>query len=710
MEKIINKRLVWFLEKGKLIETHQNGFRKHRSTNDSIINLESEIHESFANNKHLLCVFIDLKKAYDMAWRYNITQTLSSWGFRGNILSFVGNFLDNRIIRVKANNQMSEEREIFNGIPQGSVLSVTLFLIAINNILKDVKKPVKGTLFADDVMLYVQGKNTTSMGNFMQTAIKSLENWSKQTGFLLSSEKTSCVCFSKKSPTLPVLKLNNQILEYRNSVKFLGIIFDRKLTWRPHIDYLRQTCFKTLNLLKTLSHHKWGADTNVLLRIYRTLIRSKLDYGSVAYSTCSKFYLKRLDTIQNSALRIALGAFCTSPVESLHCLACEPPLHFRRTYLSLSYATGVAFNNANPAYKSIFSRRFQNIYNNKPHITPPFHERLNRIFDSYLDTSFPTLFINKPEDGPPPWLTKPLKINTMLSSFCKRESPSGLIKSEFTRLCNKYKDSVFLYTDASKSPEGVGAAVVDPLQTSMYSLPSHSSVFTGELFALLQATLKVDDYPGNQYVVCSDSLSALDAIRQLYPTNPLTQLLRKQCHTLSEANKAVTFLYVPSHIGIVGNEAADNAAKQAVSSDGSQKISRSLHWDVKNYFRSLVMQVWQDSWNASSSKLLSIKSSVTAPLSLPSNRRSQILLSRLRIGHTRLTHQHLLTRSEAPVCDSCNCQVTVQHVLVECVKFNENRVQCNLVPDMKKIIGNTSTVPIASLVNYLKLSELYHLL
>ena len=119
--------------------------------------------------------------------------------------------------------------------------------------------------------------------------------------------------------------------------KFVGLIFDSKLSFIPHITSLKSRCTKSLDLLKVLSNTTWGTDRKVLLRLYRALIRSKLDYGCIVYGSARPSYIKRLDTVHNQGLRLCLGAFRTSPVQSLYVEANEPPLDMRRTRLSLQY-------------------------------------------------------------------------------------------------------------------------------------------------------------------------------------------------------------------------------------------------------------------------------------------------------------------------------------------------------------------------------------
>ena len=96
------------------------------------------------------------------------------------------------------------------------------------------------------------------------------------------------------------------------------------------------------------------ADRKVLLRLYRALIRLKLDYGCIVYGSARPSYIKRLDTVHNQGLRLCLGAFRTSPVQSLYVEANEPLLDMRRTHLSLQYGVKLMSNEVNPAYSAVF--------------------------------------------------------------------------------------------------------------------------------------------------------------------------------------------------------------------------------------------------------------------------------------------------------------------------------------------------------------------
>ena len=181
--------------------------------------------------------------------------------------------------------------------------------------------------------------------------------------FKFSKSKTQCVHFCQlcKQHDDPVLHLYGSPIPVLEESKFLCILFDRKLSFIPHIKYLKAKCLTALNLLKVPSHTSWGADRTTLLKLYRSQVRSKLDYGCIIYGSARKSYLQMLDPIHNQGLRLALGAFRTSPVASLYVEADEPSLYSRREKLSLQYAIRLAANPSNPAHEVTFPPNYGNV-------------------------------------------------------------------------------------------------------------------------------------------------------------------------------------------------------------------------------------------------------------------------------------------------------------------------------------------------------------
>ena len=176
MEKIINRRLRWFLEKEGFFNVHQSVFREHQSTLDALANLETNICDAFINNQHLLAVSLDIEKCYEMVWQYRILQILVASRIDGAMLIFVRNFLMKRFIEVRVNGFLSKRVELINEVPQGSVLSVTLFLITFNDITRCIPRPIKKSIFADDLTVYCSGKDLLTTQEVLQDCLNNLLN------------------------------------------------------------------------------------------------------------------------------------------------------------------------------------------------------------------------------------------------------------------------------------------------------------------------------------------------------------------------------------------------------------------------------------------------------------------------------------------------------------------------------------------------------
>lgn len=146
MERMVNDRLVWYLESENLISKFQCGFRKNHSTLDHLVRFETTLREAFARKKQVLAVFFDLEKAYDTTWKHGILSDLHDLNLRGRLPIFISNFLSDRRFRVKSGNQVSDPYPQENGVPQGSILSPMLFNLKINNIMKSVAPNANASL------------------------------------------------------------------------------------------------------------------------------------------------------------------------------------------------------------------------------------------------------------------------------------------------------------------------------------------------------------------------------------------------------------------------------------------------------------------------------------------------------------------------------------------------------------------------------------
>ena len=273
---MINARLVWYLEINNLISPVQSGFRSERSTNDNLVRLKTFIRDAFVKKEHVVAVFFYLEKAYDTTWKYGILRDLHELGVKGRLAYFLESFLAERSFQVRVGSTLSDTFRLSQGVPQGSILSTTLFNIKINSIMNCLDPKTDGSLYVDDFCMFYRSKSMRTIERHLQQCINRIEDWALHNGFKFSKSKTQCVhfCQLRKVHDDPELYLYGSLIPVVEDFKFLGIMFDRKLSFIPHIKYLKAKCLKALNLLKVLSHTNWGADRTILLQLYRSLIRS----------------------------------------------------------------------------------------------------------------------------------------------------------------------------------------------------------------------------------------------------------------------------------------------------------------------------------------------------------------------------------------------------------------------------------------------------
>ena len=342
-----------------------------------------------------------------------------------------------------------------------------------------------------------------------------------------------------------VLKLDNDPIQFVKEAKFLGLIWDTKLTFEPHIKYLKARCQKSLNILKVLSRTEWGADQTTLLKLYRSLVRSKLDYGCIVYGSASKTALAKLDPVHNQGLRLSLGAFRSSPVESLYVEAHEPPLEIRREKLALQYILKRKANPGNPAYDVVFNPKYQILYADKESATDSFGIHWKKLLKK-AKIDIGEIAINSIPDVPI-WDSEPVTVDFTLSEFDKSSTSSTVFKSRFNEVKQKYLDFCHIYTDGSKVETKVASAYVCPYGTRGYRLRDGCSIFTAEVEAINKALAYVNVSSRKSFVVFSDSMSVLQAIESQESKNPLVNRVLQTCQEILSNGKFITFCWIPSH-------------------------------------------------------------------------------------------------------------------------------------------------------------------
>ena len=639
-----------------------------------------------------------------LTWRYGILKYLHDLGLKGRLPLLIQSFIEDRTMQVRVGSTLSDLYDQEQGVPQGSILSTTLFNIKINNIVNCLDNKTDGSLYVDDFGICYRSKNMRTIERHLQQSINRIEDWATNNGFKFSKSKTQCVYFCKlrRIHNDPVLYLYGSPKPVVEESKFLGVIFDRTLSFIPHIRYIKAKCLKALNLLKVLSSTSWGADRPTLSHLYRSLIRSKVDYGSVVYGSARKSYLQILDTVHHQGLRLALGAFRTSPVTTLYVEADEPSLYLRREKLSLQYAIRLAANQRNPAFKVTFSPQFLELYEHKPNAIKPFGLRISPLLESsnINPNNIEKHFIT----DIPPWCIRKPNILFDLRSSKKTASNANIMKQNFQVLQLRYTEYQHIYTDGSKDGEKVGCAVISETIAILYVFLM-ALVFTAEAKAIDLALDFINScFLTDKFLIFSDSLSVLKALNHTSSRNSQIQKLLEKHHEITK-RKEILFCWLQSHVDITGNEAADRKAKESL------KLNMSTFEvpfnNFKTFINTYILSEWQKAWDtATFNKLHAIKPVIRNNPSVVRNiRREDVVITRLRIGHTRFTHSYLLNREEQPFCIVCNQYITVKHILTDCIDFSEDRNKYFQVTDLKQLFQDVS---VDSILSFLKDINLFN--
>ncbi|XP_025425637.1 uncharacterized protein LOC112694397 [Sipha flava] len=332
-----------------------------------------------------------------------------------------------------------------------------------------------------------------------------------------------------------------------------------------------------------LSHTSWGAHSSVLLKIHKSLILSKIDYGSPLFSSAIQCHLKKLENLHNSGMRLAIGAFRSSPIDSISNIAGIPSL-------SLRWAE----------QKSLLAARFhrspQGIFTSPNNLFTNLQDKLN------LDQIIPSTISLQP-----PW-TISLDINLELHQFPKKDTNPKIYKYHFNEIIANAEPHIQIYTDASITDQRVGVAIICGDTEIQLKLSDKCSIYTAEAMAILE-TIKyfIQSVDDKRCIILSDSLSAITSLKNINNPTDIARNIHNFCHIACSAGKHISFMWIPGHCNITGNEKADEVAKLSHISPKAINVPGFTYSDAKKYIKNLNAIKWQRYWSNQSTKLNEIK-------------------------------------------------------------------------------------------------------
>ena len=302
-EKLMHKRLYKFFEDHNLFYIKQFGFRLLTSTVHSLFDLTEDIRQGIDDNKFVCGIFVDLQKAFDTVDHNILLKKLEHYGIRGIANQWFNSYLCKRRQYVNIQGSDSDISEVALGVPQGSVLGPLLFLIYINDLHKAIKFSTP-RLFADDTNLLLKNHSLKKLQKQINYDLRQLYNWLVANKISLNSDKTELIIFHNPKKKINYdlkIKLNGKKLTLSNYVKYLGILLDPHLNWGAHINVLSAKLNRAAGMLAKIRHF---VTSESLRNIYFSIFSSLMTYASQIWGQFPNNHVKRIQKIQNRALRI----------------------------------------------------------------------------------------------------------------------------------------------------------------------------------------------------------------------------------------------------------------------------------------------------------------------------------------------------------------------------------------------------------------------
>lgn len=342
-EKITYYRLSWWCKCRSLIPEFQFRFCRAKSVDDSLAILFTEIRLAFTRISKLGTIFLDIKGAFDNVNPILLIEILNQLGLRSKIVRFIHSVISERYLSGYIDGNFIDRKKANCGLPQGSSLSPILYSLYTAFLTRGLPEDVSVLYYADDIVVYTSSVNLQVVFNRLQSAYIYFHLKLKKLQLELSGAKSKLCIFSKHErikDSNMIRRLNLKVAFQGESVpivktvKFLGVIFDGKLSWVAHAKQVLRSSGKKINVMRSIAGLCWGSHPSTLLSVYKGWIRSSLEYGSIAFVDIDHNAEKILDTIQFRALRIVLSLFISTPTNIILHLIGEMPLRIRRRLLT----------------------------------------------------------------------------------------------------------------------------------------------------------------------------------------------------------------------------------------------------------------------------------------------------------------------------------------------------------------------------------------
>lgn len=322
-ERLILEKLNSHIEGYDIIKDHQYGFRKEKSSVHQLFRVSKNIEKQIRSRKSVGMLSLDLQSAFDTVWHDGLLYKMKNLQFPIFLVKIVKSFLQDRKFSVNVEGTKSLLKSVVSGVPQGAVMSPILFNIFINDF--PTVKQVDLAQFADDSAYFTTSHLTSTITNRLQKTANKVARYCKKWRIKLNGSKSESMLFTQKTairhqPTIPVV-INNENVEWKNEIKYLGMKFDKRMKFHTHVDFVLGKSEKVIKALYPLINRNSRLNEQNKLLLFKTVFRPIFTYGAPVWAECATTHKQKIQIHQNKILKMMLNKHWRTSTVQVHNLA-----------------------------------------------------------------------------------------------------------------------------------------------------------------------------------------------------------------------------------------------------------------------------------------------------------------------------------------------------------------------------------------------------
>jgi ribonuclease HI len=625
LEKILATRLSYLANTTNLLHSSQIGGRKQRSAIDAALLLLNEIQSQKEARKYksstvTSTLFLDIKGAFDYVSKPRLLLVLEKLGLPGKLVSWVSSFLSDRKIQLAFDGCIQPNPvNIEIGIPQGSPISPILFLLYVRDIVAEEAFQIS---YIDDFCIAASSNSAAKNCRSLQTTVQKLFSLAREQAVQFDPGKTELIHFTTQKTTITdSIEVESIAIEPKPVIRWLGIWFDSKLTFKAHIEKKVNSATAAFYNIQRLGNTQKGLSSKALRLLYVACVSSVSDYGVQLWWKGLAGKQASLTTpfqrLQNLATARITGAFKGSPQRALELEAglLPPSIRFEKACTRYSLRT-LLFQSNHPITEAITRPVRDELAGEesdtalRAYLQP--NKRLQlQILATKLDgLVYKNWNIEKIRaQWAAPWAAKP-KANITISKSSKAKA-----KTEHKALLraiaeDSFTESIAIYTDGSQGEvEGLttnaaGACILSSTgqlkKTASWNLGSKIEVADAEIVAIIKALKLAIGLPTvERAYIFSDSQAAIQKVE-----SGCSYYAYQARHLISKLAKAgpIYIYWVPSHIGVFGNEVADKLAKRGLTETADPRDIFVSISHLRRLAKARASTQWKSKWISEAEK------------------------------------------------------------------------------------------------------------